>query len=74
MNKITEKEIKQLTVECLKKIKSDHLYQVRNDAKLRAVNNTKCYEEFKLVRRKNLNNFLLIFLYNFPETSLTLLT
>ena len=49
MNKITEKEIKQLTVECLKKIKSDHLYQVRNDAKLRAVNNTKCYEEFKLV-------------------------
>lgn len=47
MGKITEKEIKHLTVECLKQIKSDDLYRIRNDAKLRAVNNTKSYEEFK---------------------------
>jgi Dynein attachment factor N-terminus len=48
MDKISEKEIKQLAEECFNKIKSDHLYQVRNDAKLRAVNNTKSYDEFKL--------------------------
>lgn len=47
MDKITEKEIKNLTKECLIKIKSDDLYRIRNDAKLRAVKNTKCYEEFK---------------------------
>ena len=47
MDKITETEIKQLTEECLVKIKSADLYQIRNDAKLRAVNSTKSYEEFK---------------------------
>lgn len=47
MDKITEKEIKQLAQECLQKIKSDDLYQIRNDAKLRAINTTKSYDEFK---------------------------
>lgn len=47
MDKITVKEIKQLTQDCLNKIKSDDLYRVRNDAKIRAVNTTKSYDEFK---------------------------
>lgn len=47
MDQITQKEIKHLTEECLTKIKSDDLYRIRNDAKLRAVNSTKSYDEFK---------------------------
>lgn len=47
MDKITVQEIKKLMEECLNKIKSDDLYRVRNDAKLRAVNTTKSYDEFK---------------------------
>lgn len=46
-NKITEQEIKHLAMDCLKKIKSDDLYKIRNDAKLRVVNSTKSYNEFK---------------------------
>lgn len=47
MDKITVQELKQLEQNCLKGIKSDHLYQIRNDAKLRAVNTSKNYDEFK---------------------------
>ncbi|KAG5671945.1 hypothetical protein PVAND_002113 [Polypedilum vanderplanki] len=47
MYRITEKEIQQLSATCLSQIKSDDLYRLRNDAKLRAVNTTKSYEEFK---------------------------
>lgn len=47
MNKITSDEIKRLTEQCLLHIQSDELYRVRNDAKLRAVNSCKSYDEFK---------------------------
>jgi Dynein attachment factor N-terminus len=55
MDRITEKEIKQLTEECLNKVKSDNLYMIRNEAKLRAVNSTKSYDEFKWVKYKKFN-------------------
>lgn len=47
MDRITEKEIHHLAEMCLSQIKSDDMYRIRNDAKLRAVNNTKSYDEFK---------------------------
>jgi hypothetical protein len=47
MERITVQELKQLEQECLNRIKSDHLYKIRNDAKLRAVNSSKSYDEFK---------------------------
>lgn len=47
MDQITVKEIQQLSEMCISQIKSDELYRLRNDAKLRAVNNSKSYEEFK---------------------------
>ena len=47
MDRITVQEIRKLTETCLSNIKSDELYRLRNDAKLRAVNNSKSYDEFK---------------------------
>lgn len=47
MDQITVKEIQQLTETCLSNLKSDELYRLRNDAKLRAVNSSKSYDEFK---------------------------
>lgn len=49
MDRITEKEIKQLAKECLSKVESDDLYRIRNDAKLRAVKSTTTYDEFKYI-------------------------
>ncbi|CAG9808642.1 unnamed protein product [Chironomus riparius] len=47
MDQITVKEIQKLTEACLNNLKSDELYRLRNDAKLRAVNSSKSYDEFK---------------------------
>lgn len=47
MDQITVQEIQKLTETCLSNIKSDELYRLRNDAKLRAVNSSKSYDEFK---------------------------
>lgn len=44
---VTVAEIKKLEAECLQKIQGDELYQLRNDAKLRAVYAAKNYDEFK---------------------------
>ncbi|XP_065073331.1 uncharacterized protein LOC135697504 [Ochlerotatus camptorhynchus] len=44
---LTVAEIKKLEAECLQKIQGDELYQLRNDAKLRAVYAAKNYDEFK---------------------------
>ena len=47
MDRITVEEIQKLTETCLSNLKSDELYRLRNDAKLRAVNSSKNYDEFK---------------------------
>lgn len=47
MKKITIKELNQLEKDCLSRIESEHLYNLRNDAKIRAVVQSKNYEEFK---------------------------
>lgn len=44
---LTVEEIVRIRDECLQKLQQDHLYQVRNSAKLRAVTTTSTYEEFK---------------------------
>lgn len=44
---VTILELKHLEQQCVERIRSDDLYQIRNDAKIRAVNSTKNYEEFK---------------------------
>ncbi|CAO1419259.1 unnamed protein product [Diamesa serratosioi] len=46
-DKVTIQELKNLEHQCIERIKSDELYQIRNDAKIRAVNSTKNYDEFK---------------------------
>lgn len=45
--KITEKEIEHLLQSCLNQIDADQLYEIRNEAKLRAVYSTQSYDEFK---------------------------
>lgn len=45
--KITAEELQKLQEMCLETVKSGELHALRNEAKLRAVNNTKNYEEFK---------------------------
>ncbi|EDX15515.1 coiled-coil domain-containing protein 103 [Drosophila simulans] len=45
--KITAEEIIRLRESCLQCIRNGELYELRNDAKLRAVYNTQSYEEFK---------------------------
>ncbi|XP_061397797.1 coiled-coil domain-containing protein 103 [Musca vetustissima] len=45
--KITAEELQKLSAVCLERIRMGELHSLRNDAKLRAVNNTKSYEEFK---------------------------
>ncbi|XP_058811614.1 uncharacterized protein LOC131676545 [Topomyia yanbarensis] len=44
---ISTSDIKRLEAQCLENIKYDELYQLRNDAKLRAVYTSKNYDEFK---------------------------
>lgn len=47
LDKVTILELKNLEQQCIERIKCDELYQIRNDAKIRAVNSTKNYDEFK---------------------------
>ncbi|XP_005187717.1 coiled-coil domain-containing protein 103-like [Musca domestica] len=44
---ITAEELQHLSKLCLERIRVGELHCLRNDAKLRAVNNTKTYDEFK---------------------------
>ncbi|XP_053681971.1 uncharacterized protein LOC128732695 [Sabethes cyaneus] len=44
---ISVADIKKLEYQCLEKVQGDELYQLRNDAKLRAVYTSKNYDEFK---------------------------
>ncbi|XP_055551273.1 uncharacterized protein LOC129733774 [Wyeomyia smithii] len=44
---ISVADIKRLENQCLERLQSDELYQLRNDAKLRAVYSSKNYDEFK---------------------------
>ncbi|XP_050076021.1 coiled-coil domain-containing protein 103 [Anopheles maculipalpis] len=44
---ITRGDILALEVRCLEQIREDTLYEIRNDAKLRAVLTSKNYDEFK---------------------------
>ena len=46
-DKVTIQELKNLEQLCIDRIRADDLYQIRNDAKIRAVNSTQNYEEFK---------------------------
>jgi Dynein attachment factor N-terminus len=46
-DKITKEEILRLERKCLEKIASEELYQLRNDAKMRACTSSKTYDEFK---------------------------
>lgn len=46
-DQVSIQELKNLEQQCIDRIRSDDLYQIRNDAKIRAVNSTKNYEEFK---------------------------
>ena len=45
--KITAEELQKLHDICLQTLKSGELHTLRNDAKFRAVNTTKSYDEFK---------------------------
>ncbi|XP_075168817.1 dynein axonemal assembly factor 19 [Haematobia irritans] len=45
--RITPNELQKLQETYMERIKMSELHTLRNDAKLRAVNNTKSYEEFK---------------------------
>lgn len=47
MDKISCQELKKLTSNCLNQVQHAELYKVRNDAKLRAVNSCRSYDEFK---------------------------
>ncbi|XP_013102974.2 coiled-coil domain-containing protein 103 [Stomoxys calcitrans] len=46
-DRITPEELQKLQEICMERLKMGELHTLRNDAKLRAVNNTKNYEEFK---------------------------
>lgn len=48
-NKITEKEIMHLQGKCLQQVVAESLYEIRNDAKIRAAYSSQCYDEFKYV-------------------------
>ncbi|EDV35578.1 uncharacterized protein Dana_GF12401 [Drosophila ananassae] len=45
--KITSEELIRLRESCLQSIRDGEIYQLRNDAKLRAVYSSQSYEEFK---------------------------
>jgi len=57
--KITSEELIRLRESCLQCIRDGELYELRNDAKLRAVYSTQTYEEFKWVTRNEEENFRL---------------
>ncbi|KAH8299918.1 hypothetical protein KR044_007408 [Drosophila immigrans] len=44
---ITSEELLRLRDDCLQRLRDDELYYLRNDAKLRAVNSSQSYDEFK---------------------------
>ena len=46
-DKITVSDILKLEQLCYQNIRDENLYDIRNDAKLRAVYTSKTYEEFK---------------------------
>ncbi|XP_014102133.1 coiled-coil domain-containing protein 103 [Bactrocera oleae] len=47
IDKITPEELMKLRSECMERLREAKLYELRNDAKLRAVNTTQTYDEFK---------------------------
>lgn len=47
IDKITPEELMNLGTECMERLREAKLYELRNDAKLRAVNTTQTYDEFK---------------------------
>ena len=47
MEKLDEGKIRAIEKNCLEMVKQEQLYLVRNDAKLRAVQTSKTYDEFK---------------------------
>lgn len=47
IDKITPEELMNLGTECIERLREAKLYELRNDAKLRAVNTTQTYDEFK---------------------------
>ncbi|XP_055618509.1 coiled-coil domain-containing protein 103 [Toxorhynchites rutilus septentrionalis] len=52
----TTADIKKVEAECLQKIQEAELYRLRNEAKLRAVNTSRDYDEFKdIVAAAHLN-------------------
>lgn len=46
-NKITIDEIIRLQKYCIENVQKDEIYNIRNDAKLRAVYTSQSYDEFK---------------------------
>ena len=49
VEKTTPEDLLKLTEECYERLRAGELYNLRNDAKLRAVYNTQSYDEFKYV-------------------------
>ncbi|XP_054740292.1 coiled-coil domain-containing protein 103 [Anastrepha obliqua] len=47
IDKITPEELLRLRADCLERLHESKLYELRNDAKLRAVNTTQTYDEFR---------------------------
>ncbi|XP_036333649.1 coiled-coil domain-containing protein 103 [Rhagoletis pomonella] len=45
--KITPEELLKLRDDCMERLREAKIYELRNDAKLRAVNTTETYDEFK---------------------------
>ncbi|XP_037953607.1 coiled-coil domain-containing protein 103 [Teleopsis dalmanni] len=45
--KITAEDLIKLREDCMQVVRDGELYELRNSAKLRAINTTKSYEEFK---------------------------
>ncbi|XP_055372803.1 coiled-coil domain-containing protein 103 [Condylostylus longicornis] len=46
-NELTELELLKLRESCLNSLKEEKLYYIRNDAKIRAIQSTSSYDEFK---------------------------
>ncbi|XP_017476795.1 PREDICTED: coiled-coil domain-containing protein 103 [Rhagoletis zephyria] len=45
--KITPEELLKLRDDCMERLREAKIHELRNDAKLRAVNTTQTYDEFK---------------------------
>ncbi|XP_055601683.1 coiled-coil domain-containing protein 103 [Uranotaenia lowii] len=46
---LSASDIKKLEIQCLEQVQKDVLYNLQNDAKLRAVHTSKNYDEFKAI-------------------------